>query len=271
MMEEGTKLGIGLIAGSGLLPEVGARFATESGYDLTVIDLTQQGQRFRDYTNQIYELSPMQWGKVIEVLHTHRVSNIYFLGEVKKEVLFISGGIPDERLASLLASLPTLSDSQILYGLTADLEQEGFTVGAQTELVGALVCEPGQWVREPTVREERDIEIALRAAGVLTDLDIGQTVIAKDTAVVAVEAMEQTDATINRAAALTGGGGVLVKMKRKNQDQRFDIPCIGPQTLATMAAAKLTALVFASGTLLLEREKILGTAEKANIAIVCIP
>jgi len=261
---------LALIAGTGKLPEMGASFASRSGYPLTVIDLTGNGHRFAPFTDQLYELSPFQWGRIVEILHQHSVQNIYFLGEVKKELLFTGGQRPDARLARLLASLPNYSDMEIFRGLLRDLEREGFIVGPQTDLVGTLACGPGQWARRPTVREEQDIQIGLRVARSLTELDVGQTVIVKDAAVVAVEAMEHTDATIRRAAELTGGGGIMVKLKRPKQDPRFDIPCIGPETFALMSAARLTALAFSAGILWLDQEESLAIARKADISIICI-
>lgn len=218
-----------------------------------------------------YEVNIGRIGKIFRILHQEGVTDVTMIGKVTKEVLYRVGGvIPDWRAVKLLASLPDRKDDTVMNAIVDALQTEGFRVMNQTELIRPLLPKAGVLTkRQPTAAELADMEFGFRMAKAIGGLDIGQTVVVKNLAVMAVEAIEGTDQCILRGGALGKGRVVVAKTAKPHQDQRFDIPGFGTTTLESMIKAGATGIVLeAGGALIAEREKTLALADAHNITIV---
>ena len=175
-------------------------------------------------------------------------------------------------MQQLLASLPDLNDDTVMLALVNEFAQAGVGVLDQTQLIRQLMPAPGVLTnRQPTPEEQADMEYGLAMARQVGGLDIGQTVVVKNKAVMAVEAIEGTDACIKRGGELGRGGIVVAKAAKPKQDSRFDVPSVGPDTLTAMVAAGAVALVIEAGkTLLVDKKQVIELADTNNITIVAM-
>ena len=192
------------------------------------------------------------------------------IGKVTKEILYSEGKIvPDWQAVKLLMSLPDRHDDTIMNAIVAKLESLGMRVQNQTIFLKDLLPEPGVLTtRKPTADEAADMEYGFAMAKKIGGLDIGQTVVVKNKAIMAVEAIEGTDACILRGGSL-GKGVIVAKTAKPAQDNRFDMPSVGTKTLESMIKAGAVGLVMEAGqTLLVERERTLALANEHNITIV---
>src|SRR5688572_16712044 len=191
-------------------------------------------------------------------------------GQVKHVKIF-SGIVPDLTLLSVLTRLKARNTDALISAVADVMRAEGIELLESTAFLGPLLAREGLLTRRAPDPEERaDLDFGYRMADAIALLDIGQTIVVKDKAVVAVEAMEGTDATIARAGALAGAGTVVVKVAKPKQDMRFDVPVVGVPTIAAMRAAGATALsVDAGKTLLIDGPAaIVAAADEAGIAVV---
>jgi hypothetical protein len=190
-------------------------------------------------------------------------------GQVKHNKIF-SSIRPDWRLAKLLFALPSKNTDSLIGAVARVLQDEGIELVDSTKFLGTLLPAAGVLTRRsPDAAESADIEYGRSIARQIAALDLGQTVVVRDRACVAIEAMEGTDETIERAARITGGQRlVVVKVSKGAQDMRFDVPVIGLKTIEVMRRANATALAIDAGrTLLFEREALIRAADEAAIAI----
>ncbi|CQR70584.1 hypothetical protein SOV_41100 [Sporomusa ovata DSM 2662] len=264
---------IGLIAGIGRLPVEFARAARGMGFDVIAIavapgveaELEQAVTRF--HTIGLGELD-----KLIGLLQQDGVQQVTMLGKVTKEHLFSGTARPDARMQQLLAKLPDLNDDTVMLALVHEFAKAGVGVLDQTQFIRQLMPPPGVLTdRRPTPGEQADMEYGLAMARQLGGLDIGQTVVVKNKAVMAVEAIEGTDACIKRGGELGCGGIVVAKAAKPQQDTRFDVPSVGPDTLETMIAAGAVALVIEAGkTLLVDKKQVVELANMNSITIVAM-
>ena len=173
-------------------------------------------------------------------------------------------------MVTFLATLPNRKDDTIMLGFVRELNKAGIEVLDQTVLIRLLMPETGCLTkRKPTADEEKDIAFGLRMAKELGRLDVGQTVVVKGLAVMALEAIEGTDACIARGGELARGGAVVVKTAKPKQDQRFDVPAVGLKTVATMVSVGAKVLAIEAGrTLLVDRDEVVALADQNGIAIV---
>jgi DUF1009 family protein len=179
---------------------------------------------------------------------------------------------PDFRALALAAKLALWKDDDILRQIAAELEQEGITIRESTFGLQGILVEDGMLTRRtPSKKEWEDIRYGWEVAHEIGRLDIGQCVIVKDRVVVAVEAVEGTDAAIKRGGELAREGAVVVKRSKPQQDLRFDLPAVGPRTIETMESVKASVLALEAGkTVLLDREVMLEKAHRAGISVVGI-
>jgi DUF1009 family protein len=193
------------------------------------------------------------------------------LGGIKKTHVFTTVR-PDFRALALATRLALWKDDDILREIAAELEREGITIRESTfGLQGILVEEGTLTRRAPSQKEWDDIRYGWEVARDIGRLDIGQCVVIKDRVVVAVEAVEGTDAAIKRGGGLAKDGAVVVKRSKPQQDLRFDLPAVGPRTIDVMQSVKASVLALEAGkTVLLDREVMLDKARQAGIAIVGI-
>ena len=279
---------IAIIAGAGRFPFHVAEEVKRQG--LTVVALGVQGWVDRSLSRSVdafEEVAVGQLGHFIDRLKSYGVQQAIIAGKVTKEVLLDRHTMFDAEALSLLRGAHELSVPALLGAIGSRLAQEGITLLDSSTVLRDSLCPPGVvTARSPSASESSDIQVGLQAARAITALDIGQTVVVKGRVVVAVEALEGTDATIRRARALVlrraqdehpeqsrgtlaGEGLVVVKMAAANQDRRFDLPVIGPDTMATLTDAGVSCLALEAGaTLLLDRQALLAAANAAAICLI---
>jgi DUF1009 family protein len=260
---------IGLIAGNGTFPLEFAKAAKLK--NLEVIAVAHEGEtepELAQLVDAIFWIKVGQLGKMIDIFKKQGVRDVLMAGGIKKTRMF--GGIPDLRGAAFLARMIYNKDDSLLRGVAAELESEGITVRESTLYLESILAPAGVLTRrKPSKDEWKDLEFGWQMAKEVGKLDIGQTVLVKELAVLAVEAIEGTDEAIRRGGRLCGKGAVVVKVCKPDQDLRFDLPAIGIETIKTMKEVKASCLAVEAGkTIILDREAVLKEADKAGIAIV---
>jgi UDP-2,3-diacylglucosamine hydrolase len=272
---------IGLIAGNGKFPLLILDAARAQGFEVVVAAIKEEASPEIESHGaaSVHWLSLGELSKLIETFQREGVRRALMAGQVKHKQIF-SAIRPDWRLAKLLLSLTTRNTDSLLGAVAKVLAEEGITLENSTTLLEPLLVKSGMLTRRgPNEQERKNIDYGRAVAGQLAKHDIGQTVIIADAVCVAVEAMEGTDATIDRAgqimSSLHGDASTLsrsltvVKVAKPNQDMRFDVPVIGVKTIEVMQAAGATCLALDAGKcLLLDGEKILDAANAADIAVV---
>lgn len=262
---------IGLIAGNGNFPVAFARAAKQKG--IQVIAVAHEGETLPElaqWVDAIFWINVGQLGKLIKIFKEQGVTDVLMAGGINKTRLF--SGMPDLRGMTLLAKMIHKKDDSILRAVARELESEGITVRESTLYLDNILVSPGILTkRRPSKGEQQDIEFGWHMAKEIGRLDIGQTVVVKDQAVLAVEAIEGTDEAIRRGGLLCGRGAVVVKVCKPQQDLRFDLPAVGTQTIDTMEQVKASCLaVEADKTIIIEREAVVREADRAGITIVAI-
>jgi len=263
---------IGLIAGNGDFPVEFAKAAKRQG--LTVVAVAHEGEtvpELAQWADTIVWIKVGQLGKLIKAFQEHGVRDVLMAGGIKKTRLF-GGGLPDLRGAALLARMLAKKDDSILRAVAEELESEGITVRESTLYLDTLLAPPGVLTKRKPSREEwKDIAFGWQMAKEIGRLDIGQTVVVKDQAVLAVEAIEGTDEAIRRGGRLCGAGAVIVKVCKPHQDLRFDLPATGQKTIQTMKEIKASCLAIEAGrTIIIQRESVIEDANAAGIAVVSL-
>ncbi len=264
---------IGLLAGAGKLPVECARAAKALGYDVCAVALlAETDPELADFAADYKEISVAHLDAILSYLKEKEVKKVTMIGKVTKELLFNGKVQPDARMLQLIMSLPDRSDDTIMMMFVKELAKAGMEVFDQTVLIRNLMPQRGSITkREPTEDQRKDMEFGFRMAKELGRLDVGQTVVVKNTAVMALEAIEGTDACIRRGGELANGGAVVVKVAKPQQDDRFDVPTVGLKTIETMVSVKASVLAIEAGkTLLVEREKVLALAEANDIVIAAM-
>jgi len=272
---------LGLIAGNGKFPFLVLDAARAQGYEVVVAAIKEEA--FPEIESHgaasVHWLSLGELSRLIETFQLEGVRRAIMAGQVRHKQIF-SSIRPDWRLAKLLLSLTTRNTDSLLGAVAKVLADEGITLENSTWLLEPLLVKPGLLTkREPTEQERKNIEYGRAVARQLAKHDIGQTVVIAESACVAVEAMEGTDATIERAGqimrSLHGDASTLsraltvVKIAKPNQDMRFDVPVVGIKTIEVMQAAGATCLTVDAGRcLLLDGNKIIDAADAAAVAIV---
>lgn len=271
---------LGLIAGNGTFPFLVLDAARAQGYDVVVAAIKEEA--FPGIGSKgaasVHWLSLGELSKLIETFKAAGVTRAVMAGQVKHKQIF-SAIKPDWRLAKLLLSLGTRNTNSLLGAVAKVLGDEGIVLENSTALLEPLLAGRGVLSkRGPNEKELKNIEYGRNVARGLADYDIGQTVVIAEGACVAVEAMEGTDATIERAGALMksleGEASTLtraltvVKIAKPGQDMRFDVPVIGAKTMETMVRAGASCLAVDAGRcLILDGEAVIRAADEAGIAV----
>ncbi len=264
---------IGLIAGEGRFPFLVAQGIRQQGYSIAAAG-------FREHTSEeLYAVADsMVWlrlgqlGKLLAYFKDRGVDRVVFAGPINKPKAL--GMIPDFRAARLLFRVKSKHDGEIFQALIQTLNEEGIQVLSPLSFVPALRAPEGiLGKRKPTKREEADISFGWPLAKELGNLDIGQCLVVKENIVIAVEAVEGSDATILRAGELAGSGCVVLKVFKPGQSETIDQPAVGLQTIRTMVNAGATCLAIeADECLFFDRQDAIELANAHDIAIVgCSP
>jgi len=260
----------GLIAGNGDFPFLVLEGARSRGIEMAVIAIREEASpALEREAKRFHWISLGELSRGIELLHREGVKQAVMAGQVKHNKIF-STIRPDWRLAKLLLSLSAKNTDSLIGAIARVLEQEGIELVDSTRFLGPLLPSAGLLTRRPPdASEAADMAYGRQIGRQIAGLDLGQTVVVRDHACVAIEAMEGTDETIERAARLAGGQRlVVVKVSKPRQDMRFDVPVVGTKTIAVMSRSHATALAIDAGrTLVFDREAVIGAADQAGIAI----
>jgi DUF1009 family protein len=263
---------LGLIAGMGTFPLDIARSARQRGRKVVAVAFHHHTDlRIEEAASAVTWLHPGEVGAAVEALRSAGVRDAVMAGKVPKAALCESpnGLRLDAEAARIIGRLSARGDDSLLAALADHLESRGIRLLDQAELVPELLAGEGPLGRtRPTAAQEADVAFGWPIAKVIAGLDIGQTVIVKDRTVLAVEAIEGTDAAIRRAGGIASGACV-VKVAGPRQDPRFDLPTIGPETARILIAAGVSALAFEAGrTVVLDRDALVEAADAHGIALV---
>jgi DUF1009 family protein len=264
----------GLIAGNGKFPFMVLESARERNADMVVAAIKEETfPEIESCGYKVHWLGLGQLGKLIRLFKQEGVSKAIMAGQVKHVQIFGSS-LPDLTMIKLLATLKHKSTDALIGAVARVLGQSGIELIDSTEFLKPYMATEGLMTRRTfSAEEQADVAFGRPIAHQIALLDIGQTIVVGDRAVVAVEAMEGTDAAIRRAGELAGGKRLtVIKVSKPKQDMRFDIPVVGPPTVQNMISSGATALALdAERTLLVDREQFLGKANSADIAIVALP
>ena len=266
---------VGLIAGNGTFPLLVVDAARSLGQPLTIVAISEEASpdiedRARQVPgNTLHWVSLGHLGKCIAVLREAGVDRAMMAGQVEHTKIF-SDIVPDLTLLGVLMKLRSKSTDALIAAVADVLEANGVSLMDSTAFLQPLLAKAGQLGRRaPEDDEQADFTFGYRMADGIASLDVGQTVVVKDCAVVAVEAMEGTDAVIERGGRLAGPGTRVIKVAKPNQDMRFDVPVVGLATIQAMRDAGATALSIDAGrTLLLDGDRVVELADEVGIALV---
>lgn len=261
---------LGLIAGNGKFPLLFADEAKRAGY--AVIAVAHRGEtdeKIDAVADEVTWIYVGQLGKLIKVFHHANVTEAVMAGGIRKVRLF-SNFRPDLRGARFLAKLKSREDDVLLRGIADELSADGIRILESTLCLPEIICPEGVLTkRQPDAQEWDDVKLGFRTAKEIGRLGIGQTVVVKNQVVVAVEAVEGTDATIERGGGLAKAGCVVVKVSKPQQDLRFDVPAVGVDTVTRLHNVGGMVLALEAGkTILLEKQTLLTQADDFGIAVV---
>ncbi len=282
----------GLIAGNGKFPFMVLEGARRAGASLSVVAIREEtDQEIERLAERVHWVGIGQLGKMIRFLKSEGVEKAIMAGQVKHVQLF-SRAVPDARMLKMLLKLPRRNTDSVIGAVADELSSEGIELIDSTHFLQEYLPQTGHLTdREPDARERQDIDYALEIARDIARLDLGQTIVVRGKACVAIEAMEGTDATIRRAGELTregsrpglsnfmrgrranlaGGRLTVVKLAKPAQDMRFDVPVVGVSTIEAMLEAGATCLCISAGkTLMFERDEMLRVANQNKIAVVAV-
>jgi DUF1009 family protein len=263
---------IGIIAGSGQFPLLFAQAARSNGW-------TIHAAAYQNETDPALEalVDTLEWfylgqlKRLINYFHRCNVSQAVMMGAIRKTRMFTDVK-PDMKAIALIAGMRTTHDDALLKKFAGFLENEGIRIQPSTMLLPELLAPSGVWTRrKPTRAEKQDFALGWRIAKHIGKLDLGQCVVVGGGTVLAVEAIEGTDAVIKRGGQLGKGYAVAVKICKPNQDLRFDVPAVGLETIESMHSAKVQALaLLADRTVAFDRDTMIAKADGYDISVVAL-
>ena len=274
----------GLIAGNGKFPFMVAAGARSAGASLSVVAIREETDpALEREVDSLTWVGIGQLGKMIRYFKAEGVEQAIMAGQVKHVQIF-SRAVPDARMLKMLLKLPRRNTTSLIGAVAAELASEGIDLIDSTFFLQDYLPQPGNLTqRKPNAAEKADIEYGLEIANEMARLDLGQTIVVRGKACVAIEAMEGTDETIKRAGELlcgnnrqkrlrlSSGALTVLKLSKPDQDMRFDVPVIGLPTIEAMLAAGATCLCISAGkTLMFDRQELIALANKNKLAIVAV-
>lgn len=263
---------IGVIAGGGQFPLLFTKAAREAGRRVVVVAFRgETDEAVTAGADAVCWVKLGQLGKMINFFKNEGVGETAFLGTITKTRIF-RDVMPDIKALTLWNKIDRRQDDAILRAVAIYLEEKGIQVIESTRYLRHLLFPCGLLTkRKPSKDQWQDIRFGWRVAKAIGELDIGQCVVVRDRAVVAVEAIDGTDATILRGGELAGEKAVVVKVRKPSQDFRFDLPATGPITIRNMHKVKASVLAVEAGqSLLFDKEKMIQKADEAGIVVVGI-
>jgi len=262
-------LPLGLIAGNGRFPFLVAAGARRAGRRVVAVAIREEADpALESAVDELHWVGLGQLGRCIQVLKEGGAREALMAGQVKHRQIF-SSLVPDLKLMAVLARLAVKSTDSLIGGVADALAREGITLLPSTAFLADQMAAPGPMTRRrPSGGEAKDVAYGQQVARTLAGMDLGQTVVVKDRAAVALEAMEGTDEVIRRAGSIAGPGVVVVKVAKPRQDMRFDVPVVGRGTLEAMVAAQARVLAVDAGrTLIIDKADFLAEADRRDLAV----
>src|SRR5574341_2090383 len=261
---------VGMVAGAGELPAILAQRAYAEGSPVPTVALSVHvAAQLTPYCPTLVQYGPGQLTKIIRAFQRYKVQQIVMVGKVEKRVLFENPRF-DMRVLRGLSRMRDYRDVTLLHAIIAAFAEEGLEIIEQTRLLGHLVTPEGVLGKRcPSRHAWDDIRYGFARAKQLAELDIGQTIVVRRQTVLAVEALEGTDATIERGCQYGGRGAVVVKVSRPQQDMRFDVPTVGAHTLQQVVAGRAAVLAVEAGTTFMVRlPELVAMADARRVALV---
>ncbi len=263
---------IGLIAGNGKFPLMFARAAVDKGLDVVAVAIKKDTSPWiARLVKKVYWLSLKDYGRMFDIFRAEGITQVIMAGQVNPRNLFYKD-VGDDTLKKLLTAVRDKRPDTIFTAVADMLAEHGITLIDSTLFLEKYLPEAGVLTRtQPDDRMWQDIRFGFDMAKRVAGLDIGQTLCVKDGAIVAVEAIEGTDAAIRRAGRVSDGGTVAVKVSKPNQDMRFDIPVVGPRTIKNLTRVHGRCLAIEAGkTLMIDREACIALADRYGVVIVAL-
>ena len=260
----------GLIAGNGKFPFMVVDGARQAGVSLVVAAIREETDPSMDQrAERVKWVSIGQLGRMIRFFKDEGVEKAIMAGQVKHVQIF-SRTVPDARMLKVLLKLPRRNTDSLIGAIASELQSEGIELVDSTCFLHDSLPQDGTLTRrEPSRQEHEDIAYGLEIAREIARLDLGQTIVVRGQACVAIEAMEGTDETIRRAGKLANGKLTVVKVAKPNQDMRFDVPVVGVPTIEAMREAGATCLCITAGkTLMFDRDEMVQAADRHKISII---
>lgn len=261
---------IGLIAGSGQFPLIFSRIARSKGFSVYAAALLNEADpALADHVEMLEWINLGQVKKIFRFFKKYHITEAVMMGAIIKTRMFYDVK-PDMKAISIVAGMRHTHDDGLLRAFAAAFEKEGIRIRSSTFLLPELLAPEGCWTkRTPTRSEKADIDLGWHLAKEIGRLDIGQCLVVGGGSVLAVEAIDGTDATIRRGGALGEGTAIVVKVCKPNQDDRFDIPATGVQTIRTMKEAGAGVLVIEAGrTVVFDRDEMIALADGFGMTVV---
>ena len=262
----------GLIAGNGKFPFLVLEGAKRAGASVAVAAIREETDpEIERVASRVTWVGIGQLGKMLRFFKNEGVEKAIMAGQVKHVQIF-SRAIPDVRMLRMLLRLPRRNTDALIGAVANELASEGIELIDSTVFLKDQLPSPGTLTkRGPDERERGDMEYGLEIAREIARLDLGQTIVIRERACVAIEAMEGTDAVIRRAGQLVTGRLTVVKIAKPDQDMRFDVPVVGIPTIESMRAAGATCLCLTAGkTLMFDRDEMINLADDQKLAIIAV-
>jgi UDP-2,3-diacylglucosamine hydrolase len=263
----------GLIAGNGNFPFLVVEGARKQGASLSVVAIKEEtDKRIEEVADKVIWVGIGQLGKMIKFFKSEGVEKAIMAGQVKHVQIFTTSAFPDWRMAKMLYNLPRRNTDSLIGGIADELAKDGIELIDSTYFIQNQLAQTGVLTkRQPNEIERGNIEYGLKIATEIARLDLGQTIVVRAKACVAVEAMEGTDAVIRRAGELAKGKLTVVKVAKPNQDMRFDVPVVGVPTIETMIKSGATCLSLTAGkTLIFDRAEMIKLADSNKICVIVV-
>jgi DUF1009 family protein len=264
---------LGLIAGNGKFPILFAREARLLDYKIIAAGIKgDTSLLLKPFVNKLNIFKVGELKRLFNYFETENVNRVVMAGQVNPENLFSENVILDDEFKELFNAIRDRKADTIFTAVADKLREHNIELIDSTFLIKNHLAPKGTLTRRaPTLDELADIEFGRSIAKTMGGIDVGQTVVIKEKAIVAIEAMEGTDKTILRGGSIAKDGAVVVKMSKPHQDLRFDVPVVGPKTIQHMARSRCKCLAIESGkTIMIDKEKTIQLADRSRICIVAV-